>query len=91
MAGSRKKTPQAEEFGRHLGRNLVECRRRVGMSQAATAERAGLHRTEIGFIERGKRVPRLDTIVKLAGAVEVEPCALLEGMAWKLDSKGGSK
>ena len=91
MARNRRKTPQAEAFGRHLGENLVKCRRRVGLSQAATAERAGLHRTEIGFIEGGKRVPRLDTIVKLAGAVEVDPCVLLEGMAWKLGPKGGSK
>jgi len=26
----------------------------------------------------------LDTIVKLGGAVEAEPCELLTGMAWRL-------
>jgi len=57
----------------------------VRLSKTATAERAGLHRTEVSLIERGERVPRLDTIVKLAGALEMEPCALLVGMAWKLD------
>ena len=41
------------------------------------------------LIERGQRVPRLDTIVKLAGAVEVEPCVLLVGMAWELDPPKG--
>jgi len=88
----RKHGPQAAKFSRHLGRNLVELRGRVGLSQQGTADRAGLHRTEVALIEGGKRVPRLDTIVKLAGAVEVEPCALLMGMAWKLDPpKEGSK
>ncbi|MGN6256960.1 MAG: helix-turn-helix domain-containing protein [Solirubrobacterales bacterium] len=81
----RKYGPEAAELSRRFGRNLVEFRRRAGLSQEGTAERAGLHRTEVSLIERGRRVPRLDTIVKLAGAVEVEPCALLAGMAWKLD------
>jgi transcriptional regulator with XRE-family HTH domain len=88
----RKPGPEAVKASRHFGRNLVEFRRRVGLSQQGTAERAGLHRTEISLIERGQRLPRLDTIVKLAGALEVEPCALLEGMAWKLDPpKEGSQ
>ncbi|MET0557763.1 MAG: helix-turn-helix transcriptional regulator [Solirubrobacterales bacterium] len=82
-----KKGPQAAEASRVLAHNLVKLRRRVGLSQEATAERAGLHRGEVAFIEARKRLPRLDTIVKLAGAVEVQPCALLEGMTWRLDSE----
>jgi transcriptional regulator with XRE-family HTH domain len=81
----KEKGPQAAEAGRLLGQNLVGHRRRVGLSQQGTADRAGLHRTEVALIESGKRLPRLDTIVKLAGAVEVEPCALLTGLAWELD------
>lgn len=81
----RKHGPEAAKVSRYLGRNLIELRGRVALSQAGTAERAGLHRTEVALIEGGKRVPRLDTIVKLAGALEVEPCALLAGMAWELD------
>lgn len=88
----RKKEAQAIDAGRRLGQNVVEAREKRGLTQTATAERAGLHRTEVSLIERGKRVPRLETIVKLAGALQVEPCALLEGMAWKLDPpKEGSK
>jgi transcriptional regulator with XRE-family HTH domain len=81
----RQKEAQAIEAGRRLGRNVVEAREKRGLTQFATAERAGLHRTEVSLIERGQRVPRLDTIVKLAGALQMEPCALLVGMAWKLD------
>lgn len=88
----RKHGPEAGQFSRQLGRNLVAFRGHLGLSQQGTADRAGLHRTHVALIEAGERVPRLDTIVKLAGAVEVEPCALLEGMTWTLDSpKDGSK
>jgi len=88
----RKSEAEAAKASRQLGRNLVEFRGRVGLSQQGAADRAGLHRTEVSLIERGERLPRLDTIVKLAGAVEVEPCALLTGMAWELEEpKEGSR
>jgi transcriptional regulator with XRE-family HTH domain len=81
----RRRGPQAIAIGRRFGENLVELRGRVGLSQEGAADRAGLHRTHVSMIEAGKRLPRLDTIVKLGGALEVEPCALLDGMAWELD------
>lgn len=88
----KEKGPQAVEASRLLGQNLVRFRERARLSQQGTADRAGLHRTHVALIEAGQRLPRLDTIVKLAGAVEVEPCALLMRMAWQLDpQKEGSK
>ncbi len=86
------KRPQAIEASRQFGRRVAERRRQVGLSQEGAAERAGLHRTEVGMIERGERLPRLDTIVKLGGALEIEPCRLLDGMAWELEEpRKGSK
>lgn len=88
----RQNEAQAMKCARRLGKKVVGFREKRGLTQAATAERAGLDRTEVSLIERGKRVPRLETIVKLAGALEVEPSALLEGMAWKLaPPKKGAK
>jgi transcriptional regulator with XRE-family HTH domain len=88
----RRKDPQAVECAHLLGQNLADLRQKRDLSQILTAERAGLHRTEISLIERGLRIPRLDTIVKLAGAVEADPCALLAGMAWDLAwMKGASR
>ncbi len=69
----------AERFGA----NLVRERKRSGLSQEEISKRAGLHRTEIGYLERGIRLPRLDTILKLAGGLEIQPCDLLDGMVWK--------
>jgi hypothetical protein len=50
-----------------------------------------LHRVEVSLIERGLRVPRLETILKLAGAVEADPCDLIREMHWEnaTDSQPG--
>lgn len=74
----------APGLNRRFAENLILLRGRAGLSQEQTAERADLHRTELSLLERGLRLPRLDTIVKLAGAIEVEPCELLAGMTWRL-------
>jgi transcriptional regulator with XRE-family HTH domain len=62
--------------------NLLRCRKRTDLSQEEVAVRASLHRTEIGLLERGERLARVDTLVKLAGALEVSPCDLLDGITW---------
>ena len=53
---------------------------RTYITQEALADRAGLHRTEIGLLERGHRVPRVDTLLRLAAALAVEPAELLAGV-----------
>ena len=63
--------------------NLLIYRRRAKLSQEAVGFRAELHRTEIGQLERGERLPRIDTLVKLAGALGVTPGDLLKGIDWK--------
>lgn len=65
-----------------FGRNLRRVRRREGLSQEELAVRASLHRTEIGLLENGKRVPRIDTLVRLADSMVVPPGELLDGIYW---------
>jgi transcriptional regulator with XRE-family HTH domain len=45
--------------------------------------RASLHRTAIGQLERAERVARIDTLIKLAGALGVSPGELLTGLSWE--------
>lgn len=66
-----------------FGANLVRHRKAAGFSQEQLGLRADLHRTEIGLLERGARVPRIDTLLKLASALRVEPDHLLDGIAWQ--------
>lgn len=63
-----------------FGRNLATARRAAQQSQEETAVGAGLHRTEIGLLERGERIPRMDTLLKVAAALDVEPGELLDGL-----------
>jgi transcriptional regulator with XRE-family HTH domain len=69
----------AEQFGRNLARARCEA----GLSQEEVAARASLHRTAVGQLERGERAPRVETLVKLMGALGVEPHVLLAGMEWQ--------
>ena len=70
------------EMAERFGANLARARRRVRLSQEDVAYRASLHRTEISGLERGLRLPRVDTLVKLASAVEAEVGELVEGISW---------
>ena len=69
--------------GKCFGANFARCRKEAGLTQEAVSHMAGLHRTEIGTLERGNRIPRIDTLVKLAATVGVKPEALLEGIVWE--------
>ncbi len=70
------------DIASRFGRNLARARKRAGMSQEEAGIRASLHRTEIGLLERGERVPRIDTAIKLAGAVGVTLGELIDGIEW---------
>jgi transcriptional regulator with XRE-family HTH domain len=61
------------ELTRCFGENILIARRRADLSQEELGFLASLHRTEIGQLERGIRLPRIDTVVKLAGALSVPP------------------
>jgi transcriptional regulator with XRE-family HTH domain len=57
------------------------------MSQENLAERAGIHRTQISLLEGGRRQPLLETLLRLAGALDVPVDVLVEGILW--DPGGG--
>lgn len=68
---------QGEVFKRRFGEQVQELRLDSGLSQEALADAAGLHRTHISLIERGKRSVRLETIEQLARALNVQPSTLM--------------
>ena len=51
------------------------------MSQDEFADRAGLHRTYIGAVERGERNITLDTLQRLATALKADVEELLQETA----------
>lgn len=66
-----------------FGDNLSRIRREADVGQDELAVRASVHRTEISQLERGLRVARIDTLVKLAASLEVSADELLAGLEWK--------
>lgn len=74
------------DIAAHFGDNLARCRNRADLSQEELSVRASVHRTEISNLERGLRIARIDTLVKLAGSLEVPAGDLLTGLTW---SPGG--
>jgi transcriptional regulator with XRE-family HTH domain len=65
-----------------FGDNLARQRKRADLSQEELSLRASLHRTEISQLERGLRIARVDTLVKLRNALEVSSDDLLTGIVW---------
>ena len=51
-------------------------RNKLGLSQEAFANKAGLHRTYISALECQKRNIALNNIEKIANALEIEPYVL---------------
>ena len=73
--------------------NLARQRKAAGLSQEELAFRAAVHRTQVSLLERGDRLPRFETLVKLAGALEVSVDALTDGIVWEpiVSVSGGLK
>ncbi|WP_341313506.1 helix-turn-helix transcriptional regulator [Paraburkholderia sp. IMGN_8] len=60
-----------------IAKNLRLLRDKRGMSQETLADRAGLHRTQLSVIERGRRNMKLETLISLAAALDVTEIELL--------------
>lgn len=63
-----------------FGNRVREERRRLNLSQEELANRAGMHRTYIGMIERAEKNITLENIGKLAKALNLSMSELLEGI-----------
>lgn len=68
----------ATEFGRRV--RALRLRFEPPVSQERLAEMAGVHRTYIGHLELGRGSPTLDTIVRVAAALDVDPADLVSGL-----------
>ncbi len=66
-----------ESLPKRLGDKVRSERAKLGLSQEQLASEAGLDRTYISGIERGKRNPSLKNIGKIANALKIELSRLL--------------
>lgn len=84
-------TAAVPEPTRHFVSNLNRLIAERGMTQAELAARAEIHRSHLSLILAGARRVQLDTLVKLAGALDVPPERLLAGVEWVSDGHGGGE
>lgn len=61
-----------------LGAAVKAAREAMGVSQEEFAATVGMHRTQLGHIEQGKKDCRLSTIVRLANALGLSPSSLIK-------------
>lgn len=69
-----------DKFLRAFGERLAKLRKSCGLSQEELANRAGLHAVAITYIETGKRLPKLNTVYKLALGLGVKVEELFKGL-----------
>lgn len=72
---------QTEKLLRTFGQVIRSLRNKMNLSQEELADRAGLHRTYIGDIERGARNIALKNIFRISDALEVEPEKLVRTLS----------
>jgi two-component system response regulator len=65
-----------------LGNAIKSTRSALGISQEELAVRAGLHRTYVSDVERGVRNPSIESVEKLARALELSLPMLFEKTAY---------
>lgn len=59
-----------------LGKSIKEIRKQKGLTQERLAELVGIGTPNISYIECGRFAPAVDTLEKIAQALEVEPFEL---------------
>lgn len=77
---SKAESSALNETTREFGERVRERRLELGLSQEAAAVRCGIHWTQLGKVERGQRSLRLETILKIAAGLQVEPGKLVNGL-----------
>lgn len=65
------------ELAPRVGRVIRRLREDSGLSQEALAEEAGLHRTYISLVERGRRNISVDALAQVAEALGVYPSRVI--------------
>jgi transcriptional regulator with XRE-family HTH domain len=63
-----------------LGHRVSARRKRKGISQRQLATTVGLTVSQVSRIEGGRRMPPLDTFLRIAAAIGAAPAYLLEGL-----------
>ena len=65
---------------RELGARLRELRCEKGLKLAVIANRSGVSLAYVSEVERGRKLPSLDVLSRIAGALEMSVSDVLQGV-----------
>ena len=60
-----------------IGRNIRKCREAQGIKRERLAEMTDLSVSYVSALERGEKLPKLDTFIRIANTLQVSSDALL--------------
>lgn len=72
--------PKESKYLKAFGKRLAEVRRSRGYTQERLAEKANITTLSLGYIEQGRRWPRIATLQKLAKCLDVSIAELFKGL-----------
>ncbi len=75
-------------ISKRFGLTVRRRRTEAGLTQEALAERAGLHATYIGMVERGIRNPTLDVALRISRALKADLSVLISESLLERAGKG---
>ena len=62
----------ANDLNKVIGRNLLEIRKKLGLSQSQLAEKAKISTEFVSRVERGANAPSLKTLKQIADVLDVK-------------------
>lgn len=65
-----------------VGRVIAEVRQERGLTQEVLSGLADIGRTHLSAIERGERKPTLETVWRIAAAIDMPPSELVGRIEW---------
>jgi len=78
----------ALSYSQAVGAAIRERRQDRALTQEDAAYASGIDRTHFGHIERATKIPTVETVRKIADALEVRPSSLLSRAEEMLDGAG---
>lgn len=71
----------------HVGANILELRRKRGLTQDDLASKTGIDSSNIRSYESGRALVGLQSLVKIATVLKVQPGSLLKGLELSMFEK----
>lgn len=68
-----------ELFLQEMGQRIIKCRKKLGLTQEALAEKGNMTTQFVSYAELGKRAMRPENLMKVSSALEVSADFLLTG------------